>query len=137
MSEKQNTTIAGRLRRVREHFAYSRRDMASALGIGENAYGKMELGERVINLRMLRALTGKFNISMEWFINNRGSMIYGKQILSEEASVHEIREMLDLMEKVPLFHYSVMSYFQKFKIENHEIIRRELEKKSPETKQKA
>ncbi len=40
----------------------------------------------------------------------------------------EKEEMEALMEKLPLVHHSVMGYYQKFKLENSELITRELEK---------
>jgi len=74
------------------------------------------------------AAGGKYNISMDYLLCNRGTLYYkekeGKDIMDEE-----IKEMLDLMSKVPLVRHSVMSYYQRFKLENPELIEKELTQK--------
>jgi hypothetical protein len=62
---------------------------------------------------------------MDYLLCNRGTLFYekneGKDIMDEE-----IKEMLALMSKVPLVRHSVMSYYRRFKLENQELIEKEL-----------
>jgi hypothetical protein len=65
---------------------------------------------------------------MNYLLCNRGTLFYkekeGKDIMDEE-----IKEILALMSKVPLVRHSVMSYYQRFKLENQELIEKESTKK--------
>lgn len=65
---------------------------------------------------------------MDYLLCNRGTLYYkekeGKDIMDEE-----IKEMLALMSKAPLVRHSVMSYYQRFKLENQELIEKGLTQK--------
>ena len=65
---------------------------------------------------------------MDYLLCNRGTLYYkekeGKDIMDEE-----IKEMLAIISEVPLVCYFVMSYYQRFKLENQELVEKELTKK--------
>lgn len=101
--------------------------MGRLLGLGKSGFGKYEQMENFPNFKILQTLATEYNVSMDYLIGNRGTAFYGEYKDSKEND--EMAELLDLMENVPLVHHSVMSYFQKFKIENHEVLEKELAKK--------
>ena len=100
--------------------------MGRLLGLGKSGFGKYERMENFPNFKILQALATEYNVSMDYLIGSRGTVFYGQY--ENRKDNDEMAEFLYLMENVPLVHHSVMSYFQKFKIENHEVIEKELAK---------
>jgi transcriptional regulator with XRE-family HTH domain len=123
MSKKD---FGSRLREARVALNKTQQEMGRLLGLGKSGFGKYERMENFPNFKILQALAKEYNVSMDYLIGNRGTVFYGEN--ENRKDNVEMAEFLYLMEKVPLVHHSVMSYFQKFKIENQEVIEKELAK---------
>jgi transcriptional regulator with XRE-family HTH domain len=84
----QNT--ASRLLQFRDLMRWSPTDMASKIGISVGAYYKNENGLTFPNLNSLDHMQRDLNISMDWFIFNKGPMFYSEKekenlpVVSEE-----------------------------------------------------
>ncbi len=123
--------VGWRLREIRNRLNMSQEEFGQVLGLKRSSLGRHERDECFPTGKMLSILVNKYNISMDYLLCNRGSLFYkereGKNIMDEE-----IKEMLGLMSKVPLIRHSVMSYYQRFKLENQDLIEKELsENKGP------
>ena len=120
--------VGWRLREIRKRLNMSQEQFAQILGLKRSSLGKHERNESFPTGKMLSILVDKYNISMDYLLCKRGTLFYkekeGKDIMDEE-----IKEMLALMSKVPLVRHSVMSYYQRFKLENQELIEKELTQK--------
>ena len=128
--------IAARLRKIRNHFGYRQYEMADFLGITRSAYGKNERGYHVIDLGSIASIHDKLGVSAEWLLFNRGPMFWRweqsqkkiKEKSQETVSfAEELEEMITQMKYIPLLRYAIMGYYQKFKIENDDLIRQFLE----------
>ena len=120
--------VGWRLREIRKRLNLSQEEFGRILGLKRSSLGKHERGNSFPTGKMLNILVNKYNVSMDYLLSNRGTLFYkekeGKDIIDEE-----IKEMLTLMSKVPLVRHSVMSYYQRFKLENQELIEKESKKK--------
>jgi transcriptional regulator with XRE-family HTH domain len=142
-------TIASRVRRLRSSWNCSRNEMARRFGITPNAYGKNETGYSRPGMHTLYLLAKDYDISMDWFLFNKGPMNFAKrtetaksekkaEVLKQEPQTKqpektitelapEIQELLDHMEKLPELRYGVLAHFHHLK--------RELEKPVPTPKE--
>jgi transcriptional regulator with XRE-family HTH domain len=121
-----------RLRELRKHLNMSQKEFGALFGLTRSGLGKHEREDSFLTSKMLQILADKYNVSMDYLLCNRGTLFYergdfengkGKYIINDE-----VKELLSLMTRVPLVRHSVMGYFQRFKIENREIIEKELAK---------
>ncbi len=121
--------IGSRLREVRLRLGLSQEKMGRLLNLKKSSFGKIERGECRPTARILRNLTDKYDVSMDYVFSGRGAIFFedGNREPGEFASDEE--EMLYLMKKVPLVRYSMLNHFQRFKIDNQDIIDKELAKK--------
>lgn len=113
-----------RLRKVREDLRFSRPEMAARLGIKPVGYYKNENGETFPSLRSLGRLQKDFNISMDWFIFNRGPMYFNEKQSEGKGEAKapgggemtpEMKELFDGMEQDPLLRHEVLAYYYKYK----------------------
>lgn len=117
--------VGKRLRTIREQLKHSPADMARRLGLSYSGYFKNESGITFPKVTTLHVLQDDFDISMDWFIFNKGPMHYKdrQQQLEEktaktsrlEETVPEVRELLDHMEEDVLFRHKVLVYFYEYK----------------------
>ncbi|NIM12267.1 MAG: helix-turn-helix domain-containing protein [Candidatus Aminicenantes bacterium] len=129
--KKRLEAIGSRLRRVRMQLGYSQKKMASYFGIQQSGYTKNEMGGSVPGLHTLIVLSSTFGISLDWLLCEKGPMYYKEKESSFHGGISEIgpadvrkdvKELLETMERIPLLCYQVLSFFQKFKVENKELI---------------
>ena len=118
--------FGSRLKEARIALSKTQQEMGRLLGLGKSGFGKYERMENLPTFKILRTLATEYNVSMDYLVGNRGTVFYGQH--ENKKDNDEMAEFLYLMENVPLVHHSVISYFQKFKIENQEIIEKELAK---------
>ncbi len=133
--------VAGRLKELREHLNYSRKEMAARLGVTRNGYTKNENGDTLPGIPSLRRLSRDLDISMDWLLFNRGPMYFPEKLPEEpeppkeeikeeppekeeenkapriEEIMPDVRELLDHMEKDPLFRHKVLLDFYTYKKE--------------------
>ena len=125
--------VGDRLYELRKHLDLTQEELGAQLGIKRSSMGKLERNEYLLNSKKLQLLASLYNVSMDYLLCSRGKLFYDKTRDDINKSSHkiddEMEEMISLMLRVPLVRYSMMSYFQRFKIENREIIEKELEKR--------
>ena len=122
--------VGQRLRKFRRQLHYTPGQMAEKLGIMTGGYYKNENGENFPGLDTLNRLQKDFDISMDWFIFNKGPMFYKekqaekekplekkeiKKTPGPEDTMPEVKELLEHMAKDPLLRHEVMVYFYKYK----------------------
>ena len=119
--------VALRLKKVRHSLDYTQVQMAKFFGIARTTYTRHELGDSFPSYTILKKIGNKFDISLDWLIRGYGPMHYK---VKREANAtddgkgiaEEYRELLEYMEKVPLCRYEVLAFFQRFKLENKELL---------------
>jgi len=123
--------IAARLRRIRNHYGYRQDEMAESLGISKGAYGKNERGEHLLDTNSLARVHERLGICVDWLLFDHGPMFWKaeekkreiKRDIQEETEFSsEIEEMIDLMKRFPFLRHAVMGYYQKFKLENKNLL---------------
>ncbi len=123
--------IGRRLRKLREQFNYSPDQMASKLGLSPSGYFKNEHGRRFPGLDTLNLLQRDWDISMDWFIFNKGPVHFkkkqpepqppaepektAKETLTLENVGPDVGELLEYMEQDRLLKHEVLVYFYKYK----------------------
>ena len=124
--------VGSRLRRIRGYFGYRQYEMADFLGISRAAYGKNERGIHMIDLISLIAIHEKLGVSLEWLLFNRGPMFWKTvddqnqtrpQLQMADSFTDELDQMMAEMKGIPLLRHAVMGFYQKFRIENDQVIR--------------
>lgn len=118
--------IGSRLKKVRFTLGYSQEKMAPHLGVQRTGYAKNEKGETLPGLYALTVLANNFKISLDWLLCNKGPMYYkekgAEQGFGMEVIKEDVQELLQYMDRIPLLRYEVLSFFQRFKVENKELI---------------
>ncbi|HLP46979.1 MAG TPA: helix-turn-helix domain-containing protein [Candidatus Kapabacteria bacterium] len=116
-----------KLRRIRDSLNLRNFEMADRLGIYRTSYYRNELGVTAPQLTALYQLGKLYDISMDWLILDRGPLHYKEKefpITAESAKIEpvppiagdrDVKELLDYMERVPLFRHEVLVMFYKFK----------------------
>lgn len=135
MTGRNQNVIQGagrRLKKIREQLRYSPGEMAARLGIGINGYYKNEHGESTPSPKTLYQLQKEYDISMDWFLFNKGPERFKdkpaetekprkeaetetKKSTAKEKISPEIKDLLDHMEQDPLLRHEIMVYFYKYK----------------------
>ncbi|UCH94398.1 MAG: helix-turn-helix domain-containing protein [Candidatus Aminicenantes bacterium] len=114
--------VGQRLKKLRKQLDYPANEMASRLGLRISSYYKNESGDTIPGLITLHRLQKDFNISMDWFLFNKGSMYYEeKQVENEkphsglEDKMPDVKELLDDMEKDPLLRHKILLHYYEYK----------------------
>jgi transcriptional regulator with XRE-family HTH domain len=135
-------SVSSRLRQIRHHIDCKQYVMGKMIGIGELTYAKNERGLHLPSSTSLILLHRRLGISIEWLLFGHGPM-YWKDIREEKKTTRELEsfnkeldEMISLMKRIPLLHHSIMIQFEKFKIDNKELIREHLAEEYPEEEEK-
>lgn len=110
-----------RLREIREQLRLSRVEMAARMGIKPNSYYKNENGETFPSLRSLSLLQKDFDISMDWFIFNKGTIFFkekqpGKKEEATAPGGIEMAELFNQMEQDPQLRHELLAYYYKYKV---------------------
>lgn len=132
MADKKNIlkeNLSRQLKQVRKELNVSQEEMGRVLGLKRSGYGKMERGDTLPGARVLFILSSKYGVSIDALLSGRGVLFKKKKGAGvPNGSVGEEAELIALMRRVPLVRHSVMGHFQRFKLENRDIIDAELEK---------
>jgi putative transcriptional regulator len=130
----QKMEFGERLRQIRYHFGYSQDRMAASMGLSKLTYAKIERAVSLPSLQTLFVLKNQFEISVEWFLFNQGTMLLKDrdmkkaEKLVENALSPDVEEMLFLMRQIPVLRHSVLCHFENFKIDRKDLIRELYEK---------
>lgn len=121
---KLRNNLSRQLKQVRSQLNLSQEEMGRILGLQRSAYGKLERGDNLPGARMLYLLAVKCGISIDALLLGRGAPLQTKK----GAPLNEEAEMISLMRQVPMVRHAMISHFQRFRLENRDLIDAELEK---------
>ncbi|MDQ1355342.1 MAG: hypothetical protein QG657_5652 [Acidobacteriota bacterium] len=127
MNKKTKVEIGARLKIIREKFRLSQLDFASKLGVARSTCSRGEKGECFLPMEAMQSLAKDWNVSLNWVALGQGEMFIHNPTASDEAldfanESSEVAELLLLMKKLPLFKYSVLQYFMRFKTDNSQLV---------------
>lgn len=129
--------IGSKLRKIREPLGYNHREMGERIRAERSSYTRYENGQTFPQTITLYELGNKFDISLDWLILNKGPMYYKekeaiKEVKEEKEEVppappekvlpDDVKELLDLIEQVPVLRYKVLLHFHDLKEEHKEMI---------------
>jgi transcriptional regulator with XRE-family HTH domain len=128
--------FSSRLTGLRQSLHYSRGQMATYFKVKQVTYRRYEQGLLMPGFTSLYGVAVKLGVSLDWLVCGRGP-VYFKEIQEklEKQEIHEtnppeIANLLDHMNRIPLFCNEILSYFYKLKAEHGEIIASAMEKPS-------
>ncbi len=152
---------ASKLKKLREEFGYSRKQMAAYFEVTRSGYHRNERGLNLPRLQSLHKLCFERDISMDWYLFDKGPMIYSEKGKAEELqdTVRElekrneelekrnrelenehnrekimeaettltglkpdVKELVTHMAGIPLLYYEIMAHYQRFKVDNKELM---------------
>ncbi len=130
--------IGSRLQKIRNHFGYTQGQMAAQLELSRTSYSKNEKGVHLIDITTAVYLHNKMDISLEWLLFNKGPMFKAGKGQEQAAAKGpgtdpETGGMLKMMERIPFIRHAVIGFFQKFTLENDDLIRKFEETEKKET----
>ena len=119
MPKNERKTIGGtgqRLRLIRKQFQLTREEMSARLGIKIKSYYKNENNETLPSFKSLHRLQKDFDVSMDWFIFNKGPMFLKEkqaEINTEKVETKvenispELQGLMDEMEQDPRLRHEI------------------------------
>jgi len=134
MSRKDFAKEMGlKFEKIRKSRHFSITNMARTLGVNRVTYVNNENGRTIPNFFTLYNLGYQFDVSMDWFIFDEGTVnrlektvekkVEDAQPLSQlQPLLPDIKELLDHMDKIPLLRYEILVQFFKFKEEHQAVV---------------
>jgi len=142
--------IGYRLKKIRDSLNYSPPGMASRLGIARSSYTRNENGKTCPAIHSMRVLANSLDISLDWFICEKGPMFYSEKQAGQPAAQpekpevipaapeqvaeakpiretpeplpEEIRELVEHMQRIPLLRYEILAAFHLFKDQHKNLV---------------
>lgn len=138
-------TVAVKLKQFREKSGYSLTGMATHLGMTASGYNKNEHGENFPGIVTLQRLSELDGVSMDWLLFDKGPMYFQakggrEEVLEQEVSalkrelevvrerasaldnMPDVKALVDTMKRVPMLYHEILLHFQKFKVENKDLL---------------
>ena len=85
---------ASKLRKLREHFGFTRKEMAEYFRVNRTAYHKNENGDNLPGLPSLHRLSKDHDISMDWYFFDKGPMVF-----KDKGNAEQLLEKLEESQK--------------------------------------
>jgi transcriptional regulator with XRE-family HTH domain len=127
--------VGSRLKEIRQRLKMTQAQWGEKLGISGSAVAKHENGITFPTSKMLNILSSQYNVSMDYLLCGRGTLFHENQDNSNSNRLKnivkgdiELEELFSLVSSMSWVRHAVLSYFQRFKLENRELIQKELEK---------
>ena len=124
-----------RLKELRRKLNMTQAQLGEKLEIKATTLAKHENGICFPTGKMLNILASQYNVSMDYLLCGRGTLFYEdkdnsdsnrlKNLIGEDK---ELEELFSLVSKMSWVRHAVLSYFQRFKLENRELIEKSMEK---------
>jgi transcriptional regulator with XRE-family HTH domain len=127
--------IIPKLKQVQQSFRYSNNMMSQKMGITPGNYRKITQEAMLPETFTLYKLSRSLNISLDWLLLGKGAMYLKKTEPETEAMPipkieeplsSELKELVDLMVRIPLLRYDMLNHFHKVKEANRKMIEREI-----------
>ena len=71
-------TVNERLALVRKTLKMTQREFAEKISVATGFIACMETGDRKVNPRVMKLISGVFNVNLQWFETGQGEMFSGK-----------------------------------------------------------
>ena len=104
------------------------------MGIKASAVAKHENGVCFPTGKMLDVLASQYNVSMDYLVCGRGTLFYedkGAPDWSRSRNMveadKELEELFSLVTSMSWVRHAVLGYFQRFKLENRDLIEKGLQ----------
>lgn len=165
--KKLLSASASKLKKLRDEFGYSRKQMAAYFEVTRSGYHRNERGLNLPRLQSLHKLCIERDISMDWYLFDKGPMVYSEKgkaeelqdtvrelekrneelekrnrelekekeeeneqnrekIMEAETTLTELKpdveELVTHMAGIPLLYYEIMAHYQRFKVDNKELM---------------
>ena len=127
--------VGSRLKEIRQRLKMTQAQWGEKLGISGSAVAKHENGITFPTGKMLNILSSQYNVSMDYLLCGRGTLFHENQDNSNSNRLKnivkgdiELEELFSLVSSMSWVRHAVLSYFQRFKLENRELLEKELEK---------
>ena len=127
--------VGSRLKEIRQRLKMTQAQWGEKLGISGSAVAKHENGITFPTGKMLNILSSQYNVSMDYLLCGRGTLFHENQDNSNSNRLKnivkgdiELEELFSLVSSMSWVRHAVLSFFQRFKPENRELIQKELEK---------
>lgn len=121
--QKISSTVALRLKDIRDHFGLTRKNMATRMGIEPTTYYKNERGKSLPSSSSLRSLHSGLGISMDWLLFGSGSMLLSQKdtpVPRQDPAIQwventpDIKQLLDHMYREPRLRHEILVYYYKY-----------------------
>ena len=82
----ENNTVAARIRRLRLSTLLSQEEFGKELGVSRNVIANIENGRKIPEQNLLRTMTAKYSVSMEWLQtgNSMINVLFTKGIIQKD-----------------------------------------------------
>ena len=125
--------IGLRLKEIRTHLKMTQAQFGKKLDLKASAVAKYENGVNLPKGKILQALVSHYNVSLDYLVTGKGNLFMDDediQQLNRSKSIpegdRELEDLFSLVTKIPWVRHVVLGHFQKFKLENRELIEKEL-----------
>ncbi len=129
--------VGSRLKEIRQKLKMTQQQLGEKLGINGSAVAKYENGISFPTGKMLNLLASQYNVSMDYLVCGRGTLFYEERVIPESSlskdimsGDKELEELFSLVSSMSWVRHAVLGYFHRFKLENRDLIEKELEKDS-------
>jgi transcriptional regulator with XRE-family HTH domain len=127
--------VGSRLKEIRQRLKMTQAQWGEKLGINGSTVAKHENRITFPTGKMLNILSSQYNVSMDYLLCGRGTLFHENQDNFDSNLLKnivngdiELEELFSLVSSMSWVRHAVLSYFQRFKPENRELIEKELEK---------
>ena len=108
--------IGERLKEVRKALGYTLGKMKEMCGVAKSTISEIETGLKKPHFLYLYLLSTKFNVNIDWILSGRGPKFSEFDIKLDFGQDNEmIKEMLHLIEEVPVVRYELLRYYLQLK----------------------
>jgi len=121
--------VGSRLKEIRQRLKMTQAQWGEKLGISGSAVAKHENGITFPTVKMLNILSSQYNVSMDYLLCGRGTLFYEDKDNSNSNRLKnmvegdiELEELFSLVCSKSWVRHAVLSFFQRFKLENRELI---------------
>ena len=143
MKDELKATVGKKLRKIRKSLGFTQEKMVTYFDIGRANYSRIEKGEVSPGLTLLKTLGDKFDVSLDWLVNNSGSMFMrdadqsghkesaAKELQHAGECAKELALLYTYIEKVPVVKHAMLCFFLEYLHIHQEMIDEYLKRNEP------
>ena len=85
-----------KLKQIRKQLNLSQEEISTQTGVSYRAYTSYERGDRKPSFEFLEAISTKYEVNLNWFIANKGTMFDKKEfITSDNDTIKKFEELIE------------------------------------------